>query len=208
MLSEKPFSQACENNKGPILSVLERVFSDCESVLEVGSGTGQHAVHFAPRLPHLVWQTSDLAHNHAGINAWLEDYPADNLLPPVVFDADHPPCLSKPVDAIYTANTCHIMAWSSVVNLFAAMKTLLSSDGILAIYGPFNYNGQFTSDSNARFDQWLKQRAQHQGIRDFEAVNNLAQHIGLELVEDNAMPANNRLLIWRRSEAATKKFND
>lgn len=208
MLSEKPFSQACENNKGPILSVLERVFSDCERVLEVGSGTGQHAVHFAPRLPHLVWQTSDLVHNHTGINAWLEDYPADNLLSPVVFDADHPPCFSKPVDAIYTANTCHIMAWSSVVNLFAAMKTLLSSDGILAIYGPFNYNGQFTSDSNARFDQWLKQRAQHQGIRDFEAVNNLAQHIGLELIEDNAMPANNRLLIWRRSETAAKKFND
>jgi cyclopropane fatty-acyl-phospholipid synthase-like methyltransferase len=205
MLPEKPFSQACENNKEPILAVLKRVFSDRERVLEVGSGTGQHAVHFASRLPHLVWQTADLEHNHVGINAWINECSADNILPPIVFDADHPPRLSSSVDAVYTANTCHIMSWPSVINLFSALDVLLSADGILAIYGPFNYNGNFTSESNARFDQWLKQRAHHQGIRDFEAMNTLAQNIGLELIEDNAMPANNRLLIWRRGSIRTAK---
>lgn len=198
MATDKPFSQACENNKQPILDILLRVFANRKKVLEVGSGTGQHAVFFAPALPHLTWQTSDLEINHSGINHWLNDFDADNLLPPLVLDADQFPSNLKTVDAVFTANTCHIMAWSSVVNLFKGLEKILSSDGILAIYGPFNYNGQFTSDSNARFDQWLKQRIPHQGIRDFEAINRLAQSIGLNLVEDNAMPANNRLLVWQR----------
>jgi cyclopropane fatty-acyl-phospholipid synthase-like methyltransferase len=198
MPREKPFSQACENNKAPILEILQRVFAHRERVLEIGSGTGQHAVHFAPQLPHLLWQTSDLEHNHEGIRAWLDEHPADNLLAPVVLDADHPPWSCGPVDAVFMANTCHIMAWTSLVNLFAGLNELLSANAVLAVYGPFNYQGKFTSDSNARFDQWLKQQAPHQGIRAFEAVNELASGIGLTLLEDNAMPANNRLLVWCR----------
>lgn len=199
MLGEKPFSQACENNKQPILDILLRVFSDRKQVLEIGSGTGQHAVHFAPQLPQLIWQTADLEHNHEGINAWIDDNPAENLRSPLPLDADHLPWLFDPVDAAFTANTCHIMAWSSVVNMFAGLDSAMEPNATLAIYGPFNYNGKFTSESNAGFDQWLKQKAHHQGIRDFEAINKLAGKIGLSLIEDNEMPANNRLLVWQRN---------
>jgi len=199
MLGEKPFSQACENNKQPILDILLRVFSDRKQVLEIGSGTGQHAVHFAPQLPQLIWQTADLEHNHEGINAWIDDNPAENLRSPLPLDADHLPWLFDPVDAAFTANTCHMMAWSSVVNMFAGLDSAMEPNATLAIYGPFNYNGKFTSESNARFDQWLKQKAHHQGIRDFEAINKLAGKIGLSLIEDNEMPANNRLLVWQRN---------
>lgn len=199
MLGEKPFSQACENNKQPILDILLRVFSDRKQVLEIGSGTGQHAVHFAPQLPQLIWQTADLEHSHEGINAWIDDNPAENLRSPLPLDADHLPWLFDPVDAAFTANTCHIMAWSSVVNMFAGLDSAMEPNATLAIYGPFNYNGKFTSESNAGFDQWLKQKAHHQGIRDFEAINKLAGKIGLSLIEDNEMPANNRLLVWQRN---------
>ncbi|TNF02518.1 MAG: DUF938 domain-containing protein [Gammaproteobacteria bacterium] len=200
MLVDKPFSQACENNRDPILDILQRVFADRQQVLEVGSGTGQHAVYFAPRLPHLTWQTADLEVNHDGINAWIDDFPSGNLRRPLFVNADQRPWTLNGYqpDALYTANTCHIMAWSSVENFFAEMATQLSDHAVLAIYGPFNYGGRFTSDSNARFDQWLKQQASHQGIRDFEAVNRLAEAAGFRLAEDNAMPANNRLLVWKK----------
>ncbi len=200
MLNHKPFSQACENNRGPILAVLQRVLAERRRVLEVGSGTGQHAVYFAPRLPHLVWQTADLEVNHPGINAWIDDCPAANLCRPLALNADQRPWSMNGYqpDALFTANTCHIMSWSSVEHLFAELGTLLEQDAVLAIYGPFNYQGNYTSESNARFDQWLKQMAPHQGIRDFEAVDRLAQQIGFMLVEDNPMPANNRLLVWHK----------
>lgn len=198
MSPQKTFSQACENNKQPILEILRRVFFDRKQVLEVGSGTGQHAVHFAPQLPHLIWQTADLKNNHSGINEWIEDFPAENIRSPLILDADHPPWGFEQVDAVFTANTCHIMAWSSVVNMFAGLDSVLAPNAVLAIYGPFNYSGKFTSESNENFDKWLKQKALHQGIRDFEALNNLAKKIGLKLIEDNEMPANNRLLVWHR----------
>lgn len=201
MYPDRPFSQACENNRQPILDILLRVFADRQSVLEVGSGTGQHAVYFAPQLPHLVWQTADLPENHEGINAWIDSCPAENLRRPLPLDANQRPWQigGYQPDALFTANTCHIMAWSSVVNLFDELGSLLPVDAVLAIYGPFNYRGSFTSDSNARFDSWLKQQVPHQGIRDFEAVNRLAEGAGFRLAEDNTMPANNRLLVWKKS---------
>lgn len=195
---QKPFSQACENNQKPILEVLLQVFSDRKRVLEIGSGTGQHAVYCAPRLPHLIWQTADLEANHPGINSWLDESTAENLRRPILLNADHPPWAVDTVDAVFTANTCHIMAWESVESLFAGLDSILAPGAVVAIYGPFNYDGQFTSDSNARFDLWLKQQVSHQGIRDFEAINSLAENIGLALVEDNPMPANNRLLVWKK----------
>ncbi|MFT7300354.1 MAG: cyclopropane fatty-acyl-phospholipid synthase-like methyltransferase [Porticoccus sp.] len=198
MMIQKPFSQACENNQKPILEVLLRVFADRNQLLEIGSGTGQHAVYCAPRLPHLIWQTADLEANHLGINAWLDDCPAENLRRPILLNANHSSWSVDNVDAVFTANTCHIMAWESVVNLFAGLDTILVPGAMVAIYGPFNYSGQFTSDSNARFDLRLKQQVLHQGIRDFEAVNCIAEKIGLELAEDNSMPANNRLLVWKK----------
>ena len=143
MMIQKPFSQACENNQKPILEVLLRVFADRKQLLEIGSGTGQHAVYCAPRLPHLIWQTADLEANHPGINAWLDDCPAENLRRPIPLNANHPSWSVGNVDAVFTANTCHIMAWESVVNLFAGLDTILVPGAMVAIYGPFNYNGQF-----------------------------------------------------------------
>jgi cyclopropane fatty-acyl-phospholipid synthase-like methyltransferase len=192
----KPFSQACENNKKPILEILQRVFADRRKVLEIGSGTGQHAVFFAANLPHLHWQTSDLPENHPGIREWLREAQLSNVAEPIVIDADQQPWPVDPVDAVFTANTFHIMSWPQVERCFQGIAQVLQPDSKLAVYGPFNYGGEFTNDSNRNFDKWLKQRGAHQGIRDFEAVNALAEGIGLRLLEDNAMPANNRLLAW------------
>lgn len=192
-----PFSQACENNKQPILTILQNVFSDRTRVLEVGSGTGQHAVHFASALPHLIWQTSDLEHNHAGINSWIDSQPSDNLRRPVIFDLSEPSWPGE-FDALYSANTAHIVSWPLVQNLFHEVGRHLPAEGVFALYGPFNYNGQYTSESNAAFDQMLRQRDPGSGIRAIEDLIELAQSNHLHLQGDHGMPANNRLLIWRK----------
>jgi SAM-dependent methyltransferase len=194
----KACSAASERNKGPILGVLQRVFGDVHAVLEIGSGTGQHAVHFAANLPHLVWHTSDLAFNHPDIRAWLHDANLPNLREPIDLDVsrvqDWP---NARYDGIYSANTLHIMSWPHVQALFANLPRVLAPRATVCIYGPFNYGGAYTSPSNAQFDAQLRAADPVRGIRDFEAVDALARGIGLELVEDVAMPANNRLLVWR-----------
>lgn len=194
----KPFSQACENNKTPILAQLKTFFADRKCVLEIGSGTGQHAVYFGEHLPQLQWQCGDLSENHEGIQAWLNEAQLPNVLAPLVLDAEASEWQLEQFDAVYSANTLHIMSWPQVEMTFKHIGKVLAEGGKLAVYGPFNYQGKFTSESNARFDQWLKQEAPHRGIRDFEAVNKLAENIGLKLVADHAMPANNRLLFWQR----------
>lgn len=199
----KPFSQACENNKAAILPVLQQYFPDPGKLLEIGSGTGQHAVFFAAELPHLQWQTSDLAENHPGIHAWMADYPAENLLPPLrldVADCDWTDCNQNwgPFDGVFTANTAHIMSWDEVLTMLDGVARLLRSGGKLVIYGPFNYHGQFTSPSNARFNDWLQAQAPHRAIRDFEAVCEAAAARGLQWLDDIAMPANNRCLVFER----------
>lgn len=198
---ELPFSQACENNQQPIFQVLQAALADRQHVLEIGSGTGQHSVYFAPRLPHLLWQTSDLAENHAGIHAWHKQHPAPNLRPPLALDLSQSEwpemAMPPPIDAIFTSNTCHIVAWPLVERLFA-MTEHLPAQGVLAIYGPFNYAGQFTSESNRAFDAWLRGRDVHSGIRHFEDIEALARKHGLALQQDQAMPANNRVLVFRK----------
>lgn len=193
---QKPYAPSCDKNREPILDVLRRHFMDRRQVLEIGSGTGQHAVYFAEHLSHLTWQTSELAENLPGISAWLDEAMLPNTPPPMRFDVEG----SWPdgrYDAIFSANTLHIMPWSAVEALFAGLPRIVTADAKLAIYGPFNYGGQFTSASNASFDRWLKEVAPHQGIRDFEKVDALAQAAGLALLEDRAMPANNRCLVWQ-----------
>mgnify|MGYP002700405751 CR=1 FL=1 len=194
----KPFSQACENNKQPILDILSRVFATQSNVLEIGSGTGQHAVFFAENLPFLTWQTSDLASNHVGINQWITDFPSPNIKQPLAIDLAATQPLSENIDAIYTANTLHIISWSLVHNFFGLIEKQLSQNGILCVYGPFNYQGKYTSESNANFDLWLKARDEQSGIRDFEAVCQLAEEAGLSLKEDIQMPANNHILVFRK----------
>jgi SAM-dependent methyltransferase len=198
MTQAKPYSDACERNREPILEVLRDHFADRRLVLEVGSGTGQHAVHFAAALPYLTWQTSDLAPSLPGIRLRLEESALPNLPPPIVLDATGPWPNTR-FDAVFTANTLHIMSWPEVRALFASLPTVLAADATLAVYGPFNYDGRFTSPSNAAFDEWLKQRSPHSGIRDFAAVDELARSIGFALVQDRPMPANNRTLVWRRA---------
>lgn len=194
----KPFSQACENNKEPILALLQRYFADLTSVLEIGSGTGQHAVFFAQQLPHLIWQCSDRHENHAGITQWITDAQLDNVKPPVDLDVSTSEWPDLEVDAAFSANTAHIMSWPVAQDMLTGVARILPAGGIFCLYGPFNYGGNFSSDSNARFDQWLKSQSPEMGIRDFESVCEIAGTRGLQFIEDNEMPANNRLLVFRK----------
>lgn len=196
---EKPYSPACERNRDPILAILRDRFADRKKVLEIGSGTGQHAAYFGAHLPHLIWQTSDLPENHPGIHAWLQEAGLPNVLPPFALDVSSPSWPELSVDAVFTANTCHIMSWPEVERMFTGIGHVLEPGGILCIYGPFNYNGAFTSDSNAHFDAALRAKAPHMGIRDAEAMDALAARYGLGLEADYPMPANNRLRVWRKS---------
>jgi len=198
--AQKPFAPACERNQQPILDHLQTIFADVDEVLEVGSGTGQHAAFFAQHLPHLQWQPSDRAENLAGITAWCSDAQLPNLRMPVELDIDKP-WARKTVGAIFTANTLHIMNWRQVQIFFIELAQHLVASGKFVVYGPFNYNGRYTSESNAQFDKWLKLQSPYSAIRDFDAVNALAKAAGLTLVADHAMPANNRLLHWVKSAA-------
>jgi len=199
----KPYAESCEQNRDPILAVLREVFADRRQVLEIASGTGQHAVYFGAALPHLTWQTSELPENHPGIHAWLDEVRLPNVLPPLAIDLHEDAWpLATTVDAIFNANTVHIVAWPAVERLFAGVGRLLAPGGLLCLYGPFNYGGNFTSESNARFDAWLKGRDPESGVRDFEALDQLARLQGLILQQDVAMPANNRTLVWQKMDRA------
>ena len=196
---EKPFSQSCENNKEPILRVLKEAFRDASFVLEIGSGTGQHAVYFARNLPHLTWQPSDLPENIPGMKLWFDEANLPNIKEPVVLNVSDAMWPVGEADAIFTANTLHIMARSKIVCMFDGIEPVLKDGGTLCIYSPFNYGGKYTSESNEKFDAWLHERNPESAIRDFEWVNSLAEKAGLKLVKDHEMPANNRLLEWRKS---------
>ena len=168
-------------------------------VCEIGSGTGQHACHFAQNLPQIIWQPTDKQENLIGIVQWVVEAQLQNLRNPVSLDVTDHSWSVTTMDAVFTANTLHIMPWSEVEVLFCRLQEYLFKDSLLCIYGPFNYKGSYTSESNAQFDVWLKQRNSLSAIRDFEAVEALAHKAGIQLLEDIAMPANNRLLVWRKS---------
>lgn len=195
----KPFSESCIQNRQPILDVLRNELADRTRLLEIGSGTGQHAVYLAAEFPQLIWQTSDVSEVHEGINAWLDEAGLANVRPPLALNVSRDNWPAQPFDAVFSANTVHIMSWPDVVRLFEGVGKILQGDGVFCLYGPFNYEGRYTSDSNARFDQWLKQRDPLSGIRDFEAVQEQAAKANLVLKEDYAMPANNRTLVWSKT---------
>ena len=193
-----PHSDACERNKGPILDVLREAFEGCKSILEIGSGTGQHAVHFSIEMPWLVWQPSERAEEMPGLRKRIVYEGPQNLRAPVELDVTQTPWDVRRMDGIFTANTLHIMGWSQVEALFTNLPVILKSGAVLAIYGPFRYAGQYTSASNASFDEMLRARDPASGIRDFEAVDALAHDIGFALQADHRMPANNQTLVWKR----------
>lgn len=195
----KQFSAACERNSAPICALLQQILKNSAHVLEIGSGTGQHAVYFGAAMPHLVWHSSDLPQNHPSIIAWQQEARLPNVVGPLTLSVSQSDWPTGPFDAVFSANTCHIMAWQEVEAMFAGIGRLLPQGGLVCIYGPFNYGGRFSSPSNAQFDAMLRAQAAHMGIRDFEAVNALAAAQGLVLQADHPMPANNQLLVWRRS---------
>lgn len=195
---QKPYAESCEQNREPILAVIQPVLADCHAVLEIGSGTGQHAVAFASCMPHLTWYTSDRVESHAGIQLWLNEAGLGNVRPPLALDVAQAEWPSVTVEGVFTANTAHIMHWPEVEAMFAGIGRLLPAGGHFLIYGPFNYDGRFTSDSNARFDVWLKSRDPLSGIRHFEDLVQLATRAGMALKKDYAMPQNNRILHWQR----------
>ena len=195
---DKPHSPSCERNREPILDVLRGAFADRRHVLEIGSGTGQHAVFFAAAMPALQWQTSERSEYLTGVQSWLDDAALTNTPSPITFDVGQEDWPSTRFDAIFTANTLHIMAWQEVERLFARLPEIMSEDCIVAVYGPFNIDGQYTSDSNAGFDRWLHERGAHMAIRDLAAVDALAAAAGLQRFALHSMPANNFCAVWQR----------
>jgi cyclopropane fatty-acyl-phospholipid synthase-like methyltransferase len=199
MQKDKPFSQACENNKAPILEKLTELFKQPGTILEIGTGTGQHAVHFASHLPHLVWQPSDHPQNAQLARAWIDDSELGNINSPIALNVLEGNWSGLPaIDGAFSANTAHIMAWEEVKAMFGGVAESLPKGAIFCLYGPFSYGGRHTSESNARFDLSLRTQAPHMGIRDIEDIKALGAETGLALEEDFEMPANNRLLVWRK----------
>lgn len=194
----KQYSAACDQNKDPILKAIKPLLLNAKSVLEVGSGTGQHCVYFAKELPHLTWQASDQSMYLPSVNAWIDDAKLANTPKELELNVD----LDWPEDkyqAIYSANTVHIMSWEMVLNFFKGVGQVLDKGGVFILYGPFNYNGEYTSANNANFDLWLKDQNPLSAIRDFESLDELAKLHNLILTDDIEMPANNRVLVWKKS---------
>jgi SAM-dependent methyltransferase len=193
-----PFSAACERNKDPILAVLRICFADRALVMEIGSGTGQHAVHFARALPHLIWYPTEQLPYLADLSERVKLEGAQNLRVPTLLDVRQAVWPLRNADAMFTANTLHIMSWLEVMALFHGVGSVLAPGGVLCIYGPFRYNGRYTSDSNQGFDRMLQERDPNSGLRDITAVTALAAQYGLRLDADHDLPANNRLLVFAK----------
>ncbi len=189
----KGFSPSCENNKHPILEQLSVYFKDRKQVFEIGSGTGQHAVFFAKHLPHLIWNTSDMLDNHNSINAWLGDEALSNVVSPIEFLFGKHDWPNLPVDAIFTANTTHIMQPEQAKLMMQQIGTNLDSGSVFCQYGPMNVDGGYTSYGNRDFDYHLQQNG-YGGIRDIAELTEWA--INMKLVQQIPMPANNFLLVW------------
>ena len=196
----KQHAPSCERNKDVIAQVLREVLPRAGTVLEIGSGTGQHAAYFAAQLPHLMWQPTDLLENLPSIRAWRDEAQAPNLREPVELDVFARCWPVKRADAVVCINAIHIVAWEGVVNLFAGVGRVLAPGGVFYVYGAYRYADRPLEPSNEDFDRWLKARDPRSGIRDFEAVNALATNAGLILTGDRAMPANNRSIWWTKAE--------
>lgn len=196
MSIEQPFSQASANNRQPILEHLQQRLTEPGLVLEIGTGTGQHAEYFAAAMPHLQWQPSDHPEALWMCRQRLREAGLDNILEPLALNVANTPWPVTACDTVFSANTAHIMAWSEVQAMFRGVAGLLPGEGLFWLYGPFNYQGEYTSASNQRFDDYLRAQAPHMGLRDMEDLQPLAAELGMVLEADHPMPANNRLLVW------------
>ena len=195
---QKPYAPSCDENRDVILQCLKNLFTESANLLEIGSGTGQHAVYFCQHLPHLTWQPSDLAAEIDGMKLWFDEANLAQIKAPKALDVSEEKWFDEKFDYAFTANTTHIMSWSKVQDMFVGLGQHLKQGGLFAQYGPFNYGGEFTAPSNASFDQWLKNRDPQSGIRNFEDLYIEAKKNGLMLHSDHEMPANNRILVWQK----------
>ncbi len=198
---DKPFSPACEENKRPILDVIAPRLAEARAVLEIGSGTGQHAVYFAAALPHLRWQCTDVTEHLPGIKCWIDEAARPNLPAPLEInvDTDWLAALGDThYDAVYSANTAHIMSLAQVERMFAGVGGLLPPAGLFLLYGPFSIDGRHSSESNLLFDRSLRRYDPLSGVRDLRDLERFAAAAGLGLEADIEMPVNNRTLVWRR----------
>lgn len=198
MAPDKPFSQACENNKRPILESIRNTFTSPGTILEIGTGTGQHAVHFAAALPHVVWQPSDRPGATDHCRGWIKDAALANVRPPLELNVASEKWPLDRIDGAYSANTAHIMAWEEVEAMFAGLAKRMNTGMPFCLYGPFRFGGKHTSDSNRQFHQHLRAQAPHMGIRDMDDLLKVAERVGFRLESDQQLPANNRLLVWRK----------
>ncbi|WP_435235455.1 DUF938 domain-containing protein [Psychromonas sp. PT13] len=194
----KPFSQSCENNKNPIFAILSEHFKGLSHIVEIGSGTGQHAEFFTNQLPHLTWQTTDQGDYFPHLEKLIVETNSSRLPPALYLDVSQENWPISDCECIFTSNTLHIMPWTCVEHLFKGLSSVLKVNGHFYVYGPFNYDGKFTSESNQSFDLHLKSSNPLSGIRDFEQIMELATQAGLGLVVDHQMPANNRLLHFKK----------
>jgi len=197
-MQKKPFSQSCENNKNPIFSIVGEHFKQLSHIVEIGSGTGQHAEFFTEQLAHLTWQTTDQGDYFPNLEQLIKEKNSERLPSALYLDVSHENWPINDCECIFTSNTLHIMPWSCVERLFEGLSSALKINGHFYVYGPFNYDGKFTSESNRSFDLHLKSNNSLSGIRDFEKIISLATQAGLELLVDHPMPANNRLLHFKR----------
>ncbi len=195
-MAERPYAEYAARNAAPILEILEREFGSASRVLEIGSGTGQHAVAFAAAMDHLHWQTSDLDENHAGIRAWVDDSGIDNIAPPLSMDVRDAAVENDIYDAVFSSNTAHIMGIDAVEKMFALVGEALRPGGVFCLYGPFRQGGEFNTMSNADFDANLRQRDVVMGIRDIEKLDEFALAVGLQRVRFYAVPSNNNVAVW------------
>lgn len=203
-MNDRPFAPATERNKEAILHVIREEFRNCSSVLEIGSGTGQHAVHFAAALGHLTWQTSDVQENHAGIRAWLRDRALQNVRDPLVLDVCTARVPEQKYDGVFSANTAHIMSFAAVEKMFALVISCLQTDGVFVLYGPFRQEGDFNTSSNARFHESLRQTDTEMGIRHLEDLERLAVAGGMRRMRLYALPANNHIVVWKKTTAGSE----
>ena len=193
-----PFNPAAERNKVPILVAIAPYLTHASTVLELGAGSGQHALYFASQLPHLRWQATEQPGNLTGLMLNLTSAVLPNLAVPVGLDVLVQPWPWRALDAIFAANVVQCMAREAVEAMFRGVAASLAGDGVFLLYGPFNRDGRFTSDGNQQLDAWARSLDVRFGLRDRAALETLAGQHRLRLCDDQAMPANNQLLCWRR----------
>lgn len=196
MLPQKPYAISCDRNSEPILESFKKILENRTSLIEIGAGTGQHAIFMAPSFPNLVWTLADRVENHEGISLWLNDFPRSNIRGPIEYEIGKDSFPKGEFDTFFAANVLHIISWEMCLQLFDDLSKLPQGTLIL-FYGAFNYNGEFTSESNERFEKWLKDRDSKSGIRNFEDVCSELEKRDIELQEDIEMPANNRMLVFK-----------